>query len=565
MSRPGDLQRVAQSIADGQIRGEAAFAAIVDIIASDEIPPGTPPEAADRIRRDIEFGVRHDAALCELVYAPPQRPEVRPPAAPAPIPDTAPRQRPARAGRPKLAQPVAPQPVPDTEPRQRPRKATRPRPAEALAQGQIEPRRRERPHRRPRPEDESIDELDPAEFPADVTLPPGHQRQQVITGAIVVGGLLLVAALYYGLRSSPCDDLAANVCATMGEGCDQSAVRARFEEEKLNGTTCSTAFDAVRDLGADPAAYREKLSNTLGFDPLQASDAPAGEAEAPPAEAPKAVPIVQGQKTMSSLFVDPSHIYWTVTQPPAVYRIRSIGGEPELLSQTPMPGQLGVSENFAYWVSATTPPKIWADKIRGEHEPVAVELIEGFTPTKVAFMGPEAAFIDGQTGAVDIVAVANDTPTQLAAPAEPKPVAIVGNGQTVVWSTPGPGANIIAAPREGGAPRILAQGQSAAPLLAIDDTRVYWADPTDGSISSAILEGAEVATLVSGQPGISDLAVGADAVLWSNEKTGQILEVPKAGGESRVVATGLDAPRFVALDGAAVYWEAGGVVYRLPK
>ena len=102
-------------------------------------------------------------------------------------------------------------------------------------------------------------------------------------------------------------------------------------------------------------------------------------------------------------------------------------------------------------------------------------------------------------------------------------------------------------------------------MLEIDDTRVYWADPAEGSISSTILEGGEVATLVSGQPGISDLAAGADSLLWSNEKTGQILEVPKTGGEARVVATGLDAPRFVALDAAAVFWEAGGVVYRLPK
>ena len=429
----------------------------------------------------------------------------------------------------------------------------------------MERRRPEGRQRRARPADESIEELDPASAPdPDFPVPAADQRQRIVTGGIVVGGLLLVAALYYGLRSSPCDELAVDVCATLGGECQADALATRFGAEGLNGTTCSTAFDAVREVAGDPKQYREKLVGTLGFDPLAEQQGEAPAQEAPP-EAPKAIPIVQGQKTMSALFVDRSHIYWTVTQPPAVYRIRSIGGEPELMSQTPMPGQLGVSENFAYWVSAGAPPKIWADKVRGEHDPVEVELVEGYAPSVVAFMGPEAAFIDGQTGAVHIVAVANDTPTQLAPPTESKPVAIAGNTTLVAWSTPGPSASVMVAPRKGGAPRAVAQGQSAATLLEMDDAQAYWADPKDGSIAAATLNGGEVTTLVSGQPGISDIAVGADALFWSNAATGQVLSVPKVGGEPRVVATGLDAPRFIALDGAAVYWESGGVVYRLPQ
>jgi hypothetical protein len=208
---------------------------------------------------------------------------------------------------------------------------------------------------------------------------------------------------------------------------------------------------------------------------------------------------------------------------------------------------------------------MWADKKRGEHDPASIDLVPGHAPGLVAFMGPEAAFVDAVTGAVQIVAVAHDTPRTLAPPSPQIPTAIAGDGQTVFWLTPAPAVSLNSAPREEGAPTVLAQGLTAASLLRLDDTSVYWVEPGAGTIHAMPKTGGSVRTVAAAGPGTSDLVSDGTRLFWTNAKTGTVSGVPVGGGEVQTLVTDLDEPRFVAVDGAAVFFESGGTVYRRPK
>jgi hypothetical protein len=87
------------------------------------------------------------------------------------------------------------------------------------------------------------------------------------------------------------------------------------------------------------------------------------------------------------------------------------------------------------------------------------------------------------------------------------------------------GDAVLAAPLDGGATRVLAQGGGAGEGVAVDASHVYWVTP--GTLEHGF----------------------ADGAVW---------RVPLGGGAPAAVATGQAQPVAVGLDDDAIYWTASG-------
>lgn len=533
--QPQHIVALARRIASGQLRGDAAFDAVVSLIAAEEIPPGATQQQAAQVRDQVALGVSHDRELCALIYRQPDAPRAELAGGAA---------APAGARRVDRAPPARTAPPPKT----------------TAAPGPTQQVRRTR--RAPEPE---LELLDDARFAAR------QRRQRILSGLAVIVVLAVVGFGFWLVRPSPCETLATNTCGqllSLGQ-CEVTGIQAELEAHGADAALCEETIAAVQEATADLAGdrrtkvYVQTLKDTLGFDPL---NLPEPEPEPERADS-KPVPLVTEQASMTSLFLDEAHLYWSATSPPGVYRVRSVGGTAQPLANHPGSRDVWVSDDFVYWLSvAADTSTLWADKKRGEHDPQSITVPETHRPMMAAFMGPHAAYVDGPTNAIYVIAVAGGEPRELAPASEMPPMHLVGDGEVVMWTTPGPAAQLRSAGvQEGPATTLSAElGQPRALTLA--EGFVYWADDAKGSIHRMPKAGGEVQTVAGDIRGVSDIEVGRSTVYWV-ESAGTLKAAPLPGtpGEARTIASGLAAPRFVVADAAAVFWESGGTVFRLPQ
>ena len=105
-------------------------------------------------------------------------------------------------------------------------------------------------------------------------------------------------------------------------------------------------------------------------------------------------------------------------------------------------------------------------------------------------------------------------------------------------------------------PTTLATLQDGAAGIALDTTRVYWASPIKGTVSSIAKAGGTVAPLASGQAGAAYVAVDGVSVYFTTFQapSGTISKVPLAGGAPTVLTATTRAANGIATDGGRVYW-----------
>jgi hypothetical protein len=104
-------------------------------------------------------------------------------------------------------------------------------------------------------------------------------------------------------------------------------------------------------------------------------------------------------------------------------------------------------------------------------------------------------------------------------------------------------------PIAGGAPTVLASGQSSPTGIAVDGTDVYWTTAAVGNGVMKVAKGGGVPMVVAAEPG-STVVVDATSVYWSGPAG--VMKVDKGGG----TPTSLLSPfaGFGALDGTSIYW-----------
>jgi hypothetical protein len=105
------------------------------------------------------------------------------------------------------------------------------------------------------------------------------------------------------------------------------------------------------------------------------------------------------------------------------------------------------------------------------------------------------------------------------------------------------------------APTTIASGQGAAVALALDDTRVYWADELGGAVMAAQKNGAMLAVIAAGQTSPHRLAEHAGVLFWSNATPGKIGAWRVAtSGVGKAQITSDPKPYGIAADDTGIFW-----------
>jgi len=157
------------------------------------------------------------------------------------------------------------------------------------------------------------------------------------------------------------------------------------------------------------------------------------------------------------------------------------------------------------------------------------------------------------------------------------PGAIAVDATNVYWTNTTEGTVVKCAVAGcGGAPTILASGQSGLGAIATDGTSVYWTNGSDGTVMRCAVGGCggNPTLLASGQQSPGEIAVDATSVYWTNGGTpqnsptptsdGTVMKCARDGGIPTLLASGQTRPRGIAVDAANVYWSADKTVMKVP-
>jgi hypothetical protein len=259
--------------------------------------------------------------------------------------------------------------------------------------------------------------------------------------------------------------------------------------------------------------------------------------------------------------IDATSVYWTDCGDPTggnVLKMPKTGGAVVTLASGDVLSGIAVEGSELYWVARTS---VGAGAIKTV--PVA-----GGTPTVVAAQSgapshlvADASFVywgdlDGDRvmkaplggGAATMVAPSN-LPFQIAL------------GDTAVFWMDAPG--LMTAPKSGGAATSLAPtlGPNPTAGLAVNATTVYFnvGRPNPPGVSEVSIDGGAVSPVASAPASIGGgpLAIDATRVYWA-DPSGAVYAAPLSGGTATLLATGQDNVDAIAVDDSAVYWLVNG-------
>lgn len=171
--------------------------------------------------------------------------------------------------------------------------------------------------------------------------------------------------------------------------------------------------------------------------------------------------------------------------------------------------------------------------------------------------------------------------TSAVASAQQMPDGLVLDAKNVAWASTHSG-EVVVAPRDGGAPRVVAKGQKIpqkrhGQALAMSADHVYWittAGDDDGAVMRAPLAGGEPEVVADKQGGLTAVAVDKDNVYFArsprvsrdddDEPLGGVYKLPLGKKEpERLLAA--EQPCALAVDESSVYAVDALQIWRAPK
>lgn len=270
---------------------------------------------------------------------------------------------------------------------------------------------------------------------------------------------------------------------------------------------------------------------------------------------PVAEMLVVGPPHPFDLAVNGTHAYW-VTEGGQVMRISKSGGVASEVASQPSGGfGIVLDATSFYWTTHTLVCK--APLAGGS----CTGLVSGTTIARIATDGTDVFW--SETSSVSKVSVFGGGAPLVLASGESGAGGVAVDGTDVFWTTATNPGSIKRAPKSGGVKVALTGSEERPYRLALDATHVYFAAYAGGTLRRVPKLGGVVETLASGATAPLAVTVGDDSVYWTDESS--VRRTPCAGGPTTTMATGQLQPNAIAVDASYVYWTnfGDGAVWRM--
>jgi hypothetical protein len=237
------------------------------------------------------------------------------------------------------------------------------------------------------------------------------------------------------------------------------------------------------------------------------------------------VTLATGEVAPIAVQVKDGFVYWVSYSEGGVARKVPVGGG-AVVDLAPAPGarELFVASDFIWWTGE--PDDVLRAPIAGLPSGGVADLFTGNPlPNGLAVDETSIYWVNRLDGQVKKADHDLGNPKALATGDIPWDIAV--DGTSIYWTEQGTGKVMKASKTDGSKPTIIATDAPGCRALAIDSTRIYWANKNDGTIKSAPLGGGTVTVVAPGQHEPANLAVDASFVYWTDADDDTILKVPK--------------------------------------
>lgn len=268
------------------------------------------------------------------------------------------------------------------------------------------------------------------------------------------------------------------------------------------------------------------------------------------------------------LYVDATNVYWTNFGSGEVMQAKLDGSSPIAITKGEIAPVAVQSEGgFVYWVSYDTNSVARKAPVGGG----AVIDLSVAPAAREIFVDQGYVFWSGEPDDIqraDVTGVPEGG-TALLLTNNVLPNGLAVDATNVYWVNRFDGY-VKKADRDLGNETALANGDIPWDI-AVDDTYVYWTEQGSpggaGKVMRVAKAGAAPEMLAMDAQGPQGIAIDATRVYWANKNDGTIKAVPLAGGMPTVIACGQEKPQNVVVDATHVYWTnfAGDSVMKIPK